>query len=225
MEIVNLLPLSQAEIEGSAARFLEQAFSGSVSSPKGPSIGRDLERRVLAGGYPEMLRRRDPRRRSAWAREYLNAIVQKDAREIATVEKLDQLPRLLRVLAHHAGQLCNFTQVGGQIGLDDKSTRKYLGVLEHLFLIRRVEPWHDKKLSRLIKTPKVHFLDSGLLASLLGAAHERLAGNRGLLGPLLETFVLGKCSKPHRFHRFRFRTTATRTKMRSTLFLKATEAM
>lgn len=195
MEIVNLLPLSQAEIESSATRFLEQAFGGSVSRPKGPSVGRELERRALAGGYPEMLRRRDPRRRSAWARDYLNAIVQKDAPEIATVEKLDQLPRLLRVLAHHAGQLCNFTQIGGQIGLDDKSTRKYLGVLEHLFLIRRVEPWHDNKLSRLIKTPKVHFLDSGLLASLIGATHERLAGRRELLGPLLEAFVFGEVLK------------------------------
>jgi len=142
-----------------------------------------------------MLSRHDPRRRRAWARDYLNAIVQKDAPEIAALDKLDQLPRLLRVLAHHAGQLCNFTQLGGQIGLDDKSTRKYLGVLEHLFLIRRLEPWHHNKLSRLIKTPKIHFLDSGLLASLVGATPEGLAGNRDRLGALLETFVFAEVLK------------------------------
>jgi uncharacterized protein len=195
MEIVNLLPLSQAEIERGATRFLEQAFSGNLPTPKQPAAGRDLERRVLAGGYPEMLSRKDPGRRKAWARDYLNAIVQKDAPEIAALDKLDHLPRLLRVLAHHAGQLCNFTQLGGQIGLDDKSTRKYLGVLEHLFLIRRLEPWHNNKLSRLIKTPKIHFLDSGLLASLVGATPEGLAGSRDQLGALLETFVFAEVLK------------------------------
>jgi predicted AAA+ superfamily ATPase len=195
MEIVSLLPLSQAEIERGAARFLEQAFSGNLPTPKRPATGRDLERRMLAGGYPEMLSRKDPARRKAWARDYLNAIVQKDAPEIAALDKLDLLPRLLRALAHHAGQLCNFTQLGGQIGLDDKSTRKYLGVLEHLFLIRRLEPWHNNKLSRLIKTPKIHFLDSGLLASLVGATPEGLAGNRDLLGALLETFAFAEVLK------------------------------
>jgi predicted AAA+ superfamily ATPase len=77
----------------------------------------------LLGGYPEMLRREDSRRRQAWARDYVKAIVQRDVREIAEVEKLDQLPRLLQALAHQSGQLTNFTQIGGQIGMDDKTTR------------------------------------------------------------------------------------------------------
>jgi len=61
-------------------------------------------------------------------------------RDIAEVEKLDQLPRLLQALAHHSGQLTNFTQIGGQIGIDDKTTRKYTGILEQLFLVYRVPP-------------------------------------------------------------------------------------
>jgi uncharacterized protein len=62
---------------------------------------------------------------------------------------------LLRVLAHHSGQLTNFTQIGGQIGLDDKTTRSCVGILEQLFLVRRVEPWFRNRLSRLLKTPKL----------------------------------------------------------------------
>ena len=75
-----------------------------------------------------MLRREDSRRRQAWARGYVKAIVQRDVRDIAEVEKLDQLPRLLQTLAHQSGQLTNFTQIGGQIGMDDKTTRKYTGI-------------------------------------------------------------------------------------------------
>lgn len=195
MEVVTMLPLSQAEISRRETRFVEQAFAGTLPKPSRHGDAEDLVRRVLTGGYPEMLRRGEPARRRVWARDYLKAIVQRDARDIASLEKLDQLPRLLRALAHHAGQLCNFTQLGGQIGLDDKSTRKYLGVLEQLFLVRRLEPWHSNRLSRLIKTPKLHFLDSGLLASLLNATPGRLAEKRDLLGSLLETFVFDEVLK------------------------------
>src|SRR5258708_24620857 len=98
---------------------------------------------------------------------------------------MEQMLRLLKVLAHHSGQLANFTQIGGQIGLDDKTKRKYVAILEQLFLVRRVEPWFRSQLKRLVKTPKLHFLDSGLLAALLGVTAERIAKNRQVFGPLL----------------------------------------
>jgi len=63
---------------------------------------------------------------------------------------------LLQALAHQSGQLTNFTQIGGQIGMDDKTTRKYVGILEQLFLVQRVSPWFRNELKRLIKTPKLH---------------------------------------------------------------------
>src|SRR5271166_2090065 len=141
-------------------------------------IGEDLVQTVLIGGYPEMLRRRDPKRRQAWARDYVKAIVQRDVRDIAEVEKLEQMPRLLEVLAHYSGRLANFAQMGSQIGFDDKTTKKYVSILEQLFLVRRVEPWFRNQLKRLVKTPKLHFLDSGLLCTLLGTNEERLAKDR-----------------------------------------------
>jgi predicted AAA+ superfamily ATPase len=109
--------------------------------------------------------------------------VQRDVREIVEVEKLDHIPRLLQVLAHHSAQLTNFTKIGAQVGLDDKTTHAYLGILEQLFLTKRVEPWFNTRLSRLVKTPKLHFLDSGLLAALLGATPERITANRSIFGP------------------------------------------
>jgi len=195
MEIVTLLPIARAEILGKKPSFLSTAFAGKLVKPRSTLIGKELVRAVLVGGYPEMLRRPDPRRRQAWARDYVKAIVQRDVRDIAEVEKIEQVPRLLQVLAHHSGQLTNFTQIGGQLGLDDKTTRKYTGILEQLFLVGRVSPWFHNRLSRLVKTPKLHFLDSGLLAAMLGLTEEKLAKDRPAFGPLLETFVFSEILK------------------------------
>jgi uncharacterized protein len=196
MEIVTLLPLSRAEIVGHRPTFLKNALAGKlVKSPGKKLLGGELVQAVLTGGYPEMLQRATSQRRSAWARSYLRAIVQRDMREIVDIAKLDQVPHLLRVMAHQSGQLTNFTQIGGQIGLDDKTTRSYVGILEQLFLVRRVEPYFRNRLSRLIKTPKLQFLDSGLLAVLLGINAQRIAANRTLFGPLLEAFVFAEVMK------------------------------
>ncbi|MEF0943839.1 ATP-binding protein [Rhizobium sp. BR 362] len=195
MEIMTLLPLAQSEIHGLGSSFLDDAFSGRAIHPKSSLVGKNLVEAVLVGGYPEMLGRSAPNRRAAWARDYIRAIVERDVRDIADIEKLDQMPHLLRALAHHSGQLVNFTQLAGQIGLDDKTARRYVGLFEQLFLVRRIEPWFRNQLKRLVKTPKLHFLDSGLLAAMLGITPDRIATNRSLLGPLLETFVVSEILK------------------------------
>lgn len=195
MEVITLLPLSRAEIRGRKPRFLPEAFAGEISRPSETRVGRDLVDLVLTGGYPEMLRRSDPKRRQAWARDYLQAIVRRDVRDIAEIEKLEQIPRLLRTLGFHAAQLANFSQLGGRIGMDDKTTRKYLAVLEQLFLIRRIEPWSHNRLKRLIKTPKIHFYDSGLLAALTATTAAIITKDRSRFGSILESFVFSELAK------------------------------
>jgi predicted AAA+ superfamily ATPase len=215
MEVVNLLPISRAEMAdkkpaGKKPAFLETAFAGKMVKPGRAVIGDELVHAVLVGGYPEMLRRENARRRQTWARNYVRAIVERDVRDIAEIEKLDRLPRLLQVLAHHSGQLANFTQIGGQLGIDDKTTQKYTGILEQLFLVYRLSPWSRNQLTRLIKTPKLHFLDSGLLAALLGLTAERIAKDRSTFGALLETFVFSEvmkqttwCDEAYTLHHYR----------------------
>lgn len=195
MEVVSLLPLSQVEIRSGSPSFLETAFAGRFVRPQHVITGDDLVNTVLTGGYPEMLSRQTPPRRQAWAREYLKALLQRDVRDIAGVEKLDGMSRLFRVLAHSSGGLVNFAQAGGRIGLDDKTARKYLTIFEQLFVVRRVEPWLRNRIKRLVKTPKLHFLDSGLLATTLGVTSPRIAKDRARFGPLLEAFVYSEILK------------------------------
>jgi predicted AAA+ superfamily ATPase len=210
MEVVSLMPISRAEITGKKPAFLKTALAGKLVKPDTAMIGDELVHAVLVGGYPEMLRRDNSRRRQSWARNYVRAIVERDVRDIAEVEKLDQVPRLLQILAHHSGQLANFSQIGGQLGLDAKTTQRYTGILEQLFLVHRLPPWCRNQLKRLIKTPKLHFLDSGLLAALLGLTAERIAKDRSAFGALLETFVFSEvvkqtawCEEGYTLHHYR----------------------
>src|SRR5260370_7359364 len=114
MEIGSLLPLSRAEIRGKKPGFLKAAFDGKIRKPAGPMIGKDLVQAVLTGGYPEMLRREDPKRRQTWARDYIRSIVQRDVREVAGVEKLYQHPRLSTTLSPHSLALPTFSQFNAQ---------------------------------------------------------------------------------------------------------------
>ena len=166
METIALLPLSQNEINGTTTNWLDGAFAGHLPKIANPSVGTALIEAVLRGGYPEALSRTAPRRRTAWARQYIDALIQRDIRDAANIDRLDHLPRFLRGLAHVSGQMCNFTQLGGQVGLDHKTAAKYTSAFEQMYLLKRVEVWSGNRLSRLVKTPKLQFIDSGLLASL-----------------------------------------------------------
>ena len=195
METLTLLPLSQSEIEGRTLNWLDGLFSGQLPQPGSEARTDNLVQRVLQGGYPEMLLRTTPRRRVAWAKQYVDAIMARDVRELSGIEKLDQLPRFLRALAHTAGQVCNYTQLGAQVGLDGKTAARYMSVFEQMYLLKRVDPWAGNRLKRVVKAPKLQFLDSGLLAMLLNLTEEEIQKNRARFGHVLETFVYAELLK------------------------------
>lgn len=195
METLHLLPLAQCEVRGGRGGWLDAVFVGAPPAPRDPVVGEKLERIVLGGGYPEAIARETPRRRAAWARQYIEALIQRDVREIADLHKLDVLSRLLGALAQVAGQPCNFARLGGQLGIDQKTAARYLGIFEHLYLLRRIPVWSGNDLVRLVKTARFQFIDSGLLAALAGTTPETLARDRGPFGRLLESFVFGEILK------------------------------
>lgn len=195
METLLLLPLSQSEIEGQSVNWLDSVFAGQVPQQGTQALGSDLVDRVLRGGYPEAISRSTPRRRIAWARQYLDALIQRDVRDVSGIEKLDQLPRFLRALAQTAGQMCNYTRLGGQVGLDSKTAAKYVGVFEQMYLLRRVDVWAQNRLNRVVKSAKLQFIDSGLLAALLELTAEEAQQDRTRFGSVLESFVYGELLK------------------------------
>lgn len=196
MEIIRLLPLAQSEILAQPApHFLDSLFAGRAPKSGTPRLGGDLVDLVLAGGYPEAVARKSWTRRQDWYDNYVEAVVERDVRDVASVDQLDRMPRLLRALAAHAGQLINHAGVGASLDLNHVTTQKYTGIFEQLFLVRTLPPWHNNALKRLTKKPKLHFLDSGLLAALTGLTPDRVAADRSRFGAILETFVFSEILK------------------------------
>lgn len=187
--VIELLPLSRTEILGNPPTFLDRAMEGSVDAVDAVVLGGELIDLVLVGGFPEMLRRTEPGRRLAWARDYLDTLTRRDVGDIADIEHRDRMRRLFRVLALQSGQLTNFSEMAGRVGIDGKTARRYVTILEQLFVVRRLQPWYRNRLKRLVKTPKLHFIDSGLLAGALGLTRERVEGDRSTFGPVLECYV------------------------------------
>ncbi|MET0746451.1 MAG: ATP-binding protein [Microvirga sp.] len=195
MEIIRMLPLARAEIENRAPTFLERLFEGKLQSQRDAIVGDALVQLVLRGGFPEVISRDSERRRQDWARSYLNAILTRDLRDIAEVEKLTELPKFVRLLAEHSGQLANYSKLANGISVNHRTGQRYVGLLEQVFLIATLPPWYTNALKRIVKTPKLHFLDSGLLAAVRGLTFDRIKRDRGAFGSLLESFVFSEVLK------------------------------
>ena len=195
METLEMLPLARAEIEGRTPTFLERLFEGKLQKPSKAIVGDDLVHSVLLGGFPEAIARESERRRQDWARSYLTSVLTRDLRDIAEVEKLTELPKFVRLLAEHSSQLVNYSQFGASINVSHKTGQRYVGLLEQVFLIATLQPWFTNALKRIVKTPKLYFLDSGLLASTRGLTFDRVKADRGTFGALLESFVFSEVLK------------------------------
>lgn len=195
MEILRLHPLAQAEIESQKPRFLDRLLGEGFPFRKVERLTRDLIRRLLAGGYPPAIARASAVRRAAWHRSYIDSIVQRDVRDLTRISSLDSLPRLLQIAAAQTASLFNVSELAAPFQLSRPTIRDYLTLLENVFLIEILQPWHTNRISRLVKTPKLHFGDSGLAATLLDVRGDSLAEDRKLMGQLVETFVFQELNR------------------------------
>ena len=196
MGIIRLLPLAQAELRDAHSSFLDKVFAYEAPGSQTSIVGDGLVEIVLAGGgYSEALSRSGWQRHQDRHLDYIEAIVQRDVRDVSRIEQPGSLPRLLRVLAEHSGQLANYSRFGAPLGMNHVTTRKYLGVFESRFLVHTLPPWYPNRLKRLTKSPQAAF--SGLrTAGGAEADHSRPPAPRPCtVGPLLETFVLSELLK------------------------------
>ena len=195
MEAIRLLPLSQAELSDKRSKFIDSAFAAQKPVADQIVIGDDLVEAVLSGGYPEALERKLWGRKQDWYHSYLDALVQRDVRDVAQIEQLAVMPKLLSVLAEHSGQLVNYSRIGATLDLNHVTTQKYVRVFENIFLVHTLQPWFTNRLKRLTKSPKLHFLDAGLLAAMREVSPETVRTDKTSFGPILETFVFGELRK------------------------------
>ncbi len=200
MGILRLHPLAQCELQGKRPRFIETLFGGGFRTRLTDRLGTALAERIVGGGYPAALARRTPARRRAWYRDLVETQIQRDVRDVARIHSLDALPRLLTLAASHTSQLLNVSDLAAPFQMTRQTIHDYVTVLERVFLLDRLPPWHSNRLSRLVKAAKLHMGDTGLACALLGIDAVALSRERDRLGPLLETFVLQELRRQASWH-------------------------
>lgn len=212
MEILRLWPLSQAEIEGRHGRFVEALSAGDMAgvAAGAPPVDRDdLMGRIAAGGFPEAVTR-DGDRREQWFASYLDTVVQREVRDVSNVAGLMDLPRLLSMLAARASGTVNYSELGRDLRLPQTTLKRYVALLELTFLVKTIPAWYRNTGQRLVKSPKLAIVDSGLMLHQLGA-HDGIPA--AAVGPLVENFVAMELVKqadlaPRRPGVLHFRTSA-----------------
>lgn len=191
MEVVNLLPLAEQEIQRGSSPFLQRLLTNDIiaSIHSEQTIIADLANVVCRGGYPEPIAR-TPNRARQWHRQYINAIIQRDVKDIAAIRDEAEMLRLFEMLAYRTANLLNVSNLANELQMRRETVEKYLTILERLYLVRRLPAWHKNESNRLIKTPKIHLVDSGLAATFCNLQANQWNDFSTDFGAILETFVV-----------------------------------
>ncbi|MFT3852608.1 MAG: ATP-binding protein [Ilumatobacteraceae bacterium] len=212
METIELWPLSQGEIDGRPDGFVDAAFE------LGPALRHrsDEQRggyvdRVVRGGFPEAVAR-EGRRREAFFDNYVADIVNRDVVQLSEIERGPQMRALVRMLAARSGQLLVPGALGNELGLPQTTVSRYLGLLDEVFLVKRIPAWSRNLTSRVVSTAKVAMVDSGIAANLVGHDAASLRRYDSPLGGLLEGFVVMEIARQLTWSRTRAELFHYRTK-------------
>lgn len=172
---ISLLPLSYAELKD--AKLDEDNFL----------------KHILTGGYPEIWQ--EKLKPEIWMNSYIQTYVQRDVRLLKNINNLAAFSRFLFLCANYAGQALNREELAKQVGVDTKTILSWLGVLESSYIIFLLRPWHNNLNKRILKSPKLYFLDTGLLCRLLGIANITNLQKHHAYGALFENWIISEIKK------------------------------
>jgi uncharacterized protein len=196
-ETIELSPLSQGEIDRGPDGFVDAVFQHGVDMKVLPSAMRrdDYLERALRGGYPEAVRRIDAGRRARFFESYISDVINRDVRQLTEIERPADMRRLVNLIAAATGSLANPANMASRLQVPASTVKRYLDLLDLLFITRRIPAWSSNLATRAVATPKLLLNDSGLAAHLTGISLKHARRPAAPVGPLIETFVLGELSR------------------------------
>ncbi|MBN2103894.1 ATP-binding protein, partial [bacterium] len=189
MEILTLWPFSETEILETTTNFIQKIFHDDLPKSFQKLNRKHLISRLVTGGYPEAFDRKNDSRREQWFSSYVTTILQRDIRDIANIEGLTAMPRLLSLLATRAGSLLNYAELSRTSTIPQSTLKRYMTLLETTFLIKPLPAWSANLSKKLVKSPKVMLCDTGLSCYLTGADQQKLTEDPSTVGSILENFV------------------------------------
>jgi uncharacterized protein len=190
LEVVELWPFTQGEIAGNTRHnFVDAAFEAPLADSRPSGLTRvDYLERIVAGGFPEAVTRRADRR-GAWFTNYLSTLMEKLIRDVSGIERIADLPRIIRLCAARSGEELNVASMANELGLPPRTLDGYLAFLANVFVIQLIPAWSTNLSKKVIRRPKLVIVDSGLAAHLTGTTVRRAEDPTAPIGALLETFV------------------------------------
>lgn len=195
IETIPLNPLSECEIKNTPPSFLSTLLAGVPPESNEKRIKNYLIKRTVTGCFPEPLQRTTEQRIATWYKQYINSLVQKDIQDILHIDHPEKMLKLLKLTAFYSGKLVNLVELGEKLNLDRLTTKKYLGLLENLFLLKHLPAWHSNEYKRLVKASKIHLIDTGLICAIRNINTASLSTQPKEFGHLLESFVYNELQK------------------------------
>ncbi len=190
MEVLTLWPLSIAEIKGTTENMVDAVFGEDFPRRFKPNPRFDLAAAIGAGGFPEPLQRTTARRRRAWFESYVTTILDRDIRDLSQIQNLAAVPRLLALLAGRTATLHNQSEISRSSGIPNSTLSRYMAVLETTFLVQTLPAWSSNLGKRLVKTPKLFMVDTGLVCHLIGIDEAGFLRSGEIVGRIFENFVV-----------------------------------
>src|SRR3989338_2637216 len=148
---------------------------------------------LICGAFPEVISR--PAAHRDWFRSYIQTYLERDVRSISSIRNLSTFRRFLALLASRTGQVLNKTDLAAPLGVSIPTIAEWLNILEVTAQIILVPPFYENFGKRLIKSPKIYFMDSGLICYLLGIETEAMLHSSPFFGPIFESFVASEIVK------------------------------
>ena len=195
VEIHKLWPLSQDELHGEPSSFIKTLTDPDASFVATVTHWPDIAAKMRIGGYPESLSRKAANRRRRWFDDYLTAILQKDIRDLSNIEGLNDIPNILKLLATRVGSTLNMAEISRLSGVKNTTLKRYITMLEHIFIIVPIPAWTRNAEGEFVKSPKIFLNDTGLLVNFTGREDDTFLAQRAHAGPYLENFVVMEIMK------------------------------
>ncbi|WP_099222405.1 ATP-binding protein [Mycobacterium persicum] len=186
---------SQGELEGVTETFIDRLLTGDLFLGHESNLARhDYLARACTGSYPEAVSRKSTKRRNAWLDNYIDRIVKRDAMDVSNLQRIADLPRLIRLLAARSASELNLSSLAADAEIPVRTLPPYLDLLEILYLIDRIPSWSTNLSKRVVDRPKVLLLDSGLAARLVNVSPAGVGPNANpdAAGAIVETFVISE---------------------------------
>jgi predicted AAA+ superfamily ATPase len=185
--MTRLLPLSISEWR------VDTSAPPSLDPDLDPDLDQGLDQVMRRGGYPELHVRSVAI--NDWFASYVATYLERDVRQLSNIKDILSFQRFIRLCAGRTGQLLNLTALASEAGISQVTARSWLSVLEASDLVFRLPPYHKNYGKRLVKTPKLYFVDVGLACWLLGIQDDTTLSVHPLRGALFETLIISECLK------------------------------